>query len=259
MREKYKLSSNVTIKDIGQYNEENIPQSYRKGFYILNHTSGDRQFLINESIKYYLDKFSPAKSETHVLKLIKAELQTKSKEIEKKCADFFEFLCERNIVVPGAFNENQFTVKTRFKEGDLIDNLKVIKILSESEYLDVYLAADEITNINYVVKFLDGNKTLKKEIYESELKDLENEYGLLKKAKNIPYVCQAHTFKKYKNQYAYIVLEYFESKSLSRFLRKSLIVNLPESLQIIHDFVEAFSLIHKNKLVHGDMHSSNRG
>ena len=254
--EEYKLSSNVTITGFDDYTHESIPTQYRQGYYILNNKIKDKEYLINESIKYYLDKFSSPKTQAEVLQQIENELQNTSTEIQKICSDFFEFLCDKKILVPNNFDEKIIVAETLYKEGDYIDNLIIEKILSESQHLDIYLAKDKTTETQYVIKLLNIKKTLDEDIFLDELEDLEKEYALLQKVKNIPCICQAYTLQKNKEQ-AYIVMEYFNGKSLSRFIKDSVTLTQSDYLQIIESILEAFSLIHKNKIIHGDIHSSN--
>ncbi len=252
----FKLSDNITITGLEGYDAENIPNQYKNGYYILNHKAKDREYLINPTIKYYLDKFASPKSQKAVLNEIQLELQNDNKELTKKCSSFFRFLCNRNILVPDKTETKPASRETLYKEGDILKGMEILKVISKSKYLDVYLAQDKKNGVQYVVKLLNKNKTLNNDIYLEEVEELENEYKLLDKVKNIPCITRAHSFIKNQKQ-AYIVIEYFESKSLSKFLKESPELTAKDALKITGDMLEAFSSIHENKLIHGDIHASN--
>ena len=143
-----------------------------------------------------------------------------------------------------------------YKEGDVLGGMNILKIVSKSKFLEVYLAQDKKSDKQFIIKFLNKNKTPNKPSFDEELEELETEFNLLVKVRHIPCITRAHSFFKNKDK-AYIVIEYFESKSLSRFLKESLTLSKKDALRIIGDMLEAFSSIHENKLIHGDIHSSN--
>lgn len=252
----YKLSGNVNITRVDAYDVENIPSLYHKGYYILNNKNKNKEFLINETIKFYLDKYSPPQSPSQVLKLIESELQYNSTDLEEKCSKFFDYLCDRKILIPKDHNETIISAVPLFNPGDHIGEFAITNILSESQYLDIYQASDKTGNKNYVIKLLNRIKAFDNKIYQDELTDLKNEYTLMKNADNVSFVCKAHSIH-CEDNYAYIVLDYFESTSLSDLLDESTTLQEGDYLQIIESILEAFSLIHANKLIHGDIHTSN--
>ena len=254
---KYKVSKNISITGFEEYVDENIPPQYKQGYYILNNKLGDNEFLINESIKYFIDKFSPPKTKDEVLESIKTDLKYRGDEIDKTCASFFDFLCKKKILLPEDDDEKILTTKPLFSIGDNNGDLTVEKILSEGQYIDVYLVYNKATTTRYIVKLLDKNKTLNPDIYKDELIDIEREFRLLDNIKHVPYICHAITLNKENEEFAYIVIEYFEGNSLSRFLRETEGATKQDCNKIIEKVLHAFSLLHNSKVVHGDIHTSN--
>ncbi|MGI8584383.1 MAG: hypothetical protein ACR2KX_19495, partial [Chitinophagaceae bacterium] len=61
---KYKLSRNVNIDSIDV--DDNTPPDFRNGYYILIDENRSKDFLINETIKLFLDKFSVPKTESDI-------------------------------------------------------------------------------------------------------------------------------------------------------------------------------------------------
>ncbi|MBD0296173.1 MAG: serine/threonine protein kinase [Flavisolibacter sp.] len=253
---KYKLSGNVSITDVADYDYEDIPPRYLQGHYVLYDGRRDKEFLINETVKYFIDKFSFAKTPAEVLKEVENDVQSSSREVEETCLHFFKFLSKKKILVPENEEEAVVSEDPLFKEGDYIGHLRISEILSSRRYTDVYLAVDETDQSVYVIKLLNPNKMPDAETFEQELVQLESEYVKLESLKHIPFISRAYAFGK-QDQYAYIVLEYVRGKSLNRFIRETEALTENDSLQIIENVLRAFSLLHQNDLIHGDVHSSN--
>lgn len=254
MRE-YKLSKNISIKSTVEYEIDKIPEAYRAGNFILHNKIKDKEYIINESIKYYIDKFYPFASEQAVLRAIEKEMNNHSEDLQKACSGFFDFLVDKDILIPKNVEEKIISSDALYNVGEKIDDFTVQKILSENPHLDVYLAADP-TGMPKVIKLINKSKVTDDEVYLDELADLEAEYALLQKVKNIPHICQGHYLSK-TDQQAYIVIEYFEGRSLSKFLKNTPTLTEQDQFDLIEKLLEIFALIHQHKLVHGDIHSSN--
>lgn len=254
---KYKLSNNVTIVDPAGYTHVNTPAEHRSGHFIMCDGLRDKAFVINETIKYFMDKFSYPKTIIEVLKEITSDVGSDIKEIEKGCFEFFKFLYQRRILVP----ENQVEViaskEVFYNVGDYIDNLCIVEILGNKRFIDLYIAINEVNNRTCVIKLLNRKKTFGEGHYQHQLLDLEKEYSMLKNVMNISFVSQAYSFNRDQNQCAYIELEYIKGKSLWDFLKETGNLDEPDCMQIIKDILQAFSLLHENKLVHGDIHPYN--
>ncbi len=144
-----------------------------------------------------------------------------------------------------------------FKEGECIGDLTISKVISNRRFVEIYSAIDKTNNCNYAIKLLNRNKTFDKSIFRDELMLLEREYAFLEKVKHIPSMCRVYSFNKMQEEHAYIILEYIKGKSLHRFLKETHSLTKTICFRIIEDILQAFSLLHKSKLIHGDVHSSN--
>ncbi|QMU30460.1 serine/threonine-protein kinase [Adhaeribacter radiodurans] len=254
---KYRISHNISILNPSDFPEINPLSENLHGHYILLDQNKGKEFLINETVKYFIDKFSNPKTQAEVLQEVALDVQTEEKKIEQKCASFFKFLCRRKIVVPENWVEPKKEKQPLYKEGDCFDNLLVLEIISNKDYVDIYLVQNKVTATKYVVKLLNQKKISDKTKYKEELLDLEHEYQMLQKIKHIPSICQAYTFRKDSDQNAYILLEYIKGKPLSRFLKQVDTLTLHDCLTIIHNILQAFSMLHESHLIHGDIHPSN--
>ncbi len=253
---KYKLSKNVNIDSIDV--DDNTPPAFRNGYYILADENRRKDFLINETIKLFLDKFSTPKTEADILKELEAETQNVSKEMEETCSTFFQFLCKKKILVPEDKEELPANKKPLYKQGDCINDLNILELLSNKRNVDIYKACDKTTGTTCVIKLLNRDKIGNDHTYQKELSNIEREYILLQNVKHIPSISKAYTFNKDEENFAYITLEYIDGTPLGHFLAETAsILNKADCLNIIEEILTAFSLLHQSDLIHGDIHPSN--
>ncbi len=254
----YRLSRNISIQDLdGTYNA--VPAKYLDGHFLIYDRFRDSKYVINATIKYYIDKFSVRKTEEEVLKEVEDEVQCHTKEIKQTCSSFFKFLCKSKILVPDKEIESDIIEVPFYKEGDSIDDhLQVLNVLSNRRYTDVYTVRDQVNGGLYVVKLLNRKKANNESRFEREFSEMEAEYKMLQKTRHIPAINKAYGFKESRDQNAYILLEYIEGKSLSRYVREEAGRLSPaDFMHIIEEIINAFSELHKSNIIHGDIHSSN--
>ncbi len=255
--EKYKISKNIRINGIDETSFEYTPSQYRQGYFILDHAVQKRSYLINETVHYFINKFSEPKTQSEVVQEIQAEIKSNGEEIEETCSAFFQFLCKRKILVTQNKEEFSIEFKPLYKEGDSINNWIILDVLSNKKSVDIYTALNKATGVTCVIKLLNKDKIGETEVYEKEALRLEREYSLLQKARGIAAISQAFAFEKDEHQNAYIVLEYISGKGLSRYLNSREAVPFHECLQIMENMLNGFSGLHQNSLIHGDIHPSN--
>jgi eukaryotic-like serine/threonine-protein kinase len=253
---KYRLSKNISVSNIDFEDLANLPERYHQDYYLLYDEVKDREFLINATIKYFLDKFSTPKTELEIVREVQADLNNSSVDVEKTCSEFFKFLSKKKIIVPENYVEPELVEDPLFTEGELIGDYEVLEVLSVRQVVDIYLAKDKATEETLVVKLLDRKKAFEEKVFSEELQELEREYAMLKKVKDVSYISQAYNFHK-QEEYAYITLEYINGESLSTFLKNATALSESDCLDIIKSILEAFSLLHQRMLIHGDIHSSN--
>jgi eukaryotic-like serine/threonine-protein kinase len=253
---KYRLSKNISVSNIDLEDLANLPERYHQDYYLLYDEVKDREFLINATIKYFLDKFSTSKTELEIVSEVQADLNSSSADMEKTCSEFFKFLSKKKIIVPENYVEPELVEDPLFTEGELIGNYEVLEVLSVRQVVDIYLVKDKATEETLVVKLLDRKKASEEKVFSEELQELEKEYSMLKKVKDVPYISEPYNFHK-QEEYAYITLEYIDGQPLSAFLKNTAGLTESDCLDIIKSILEAFSLLHDRRLIHGDIHSSN--
>lgn len=254
---KYKVSTNISISGVNDYFKVAVPEQYQNGFYVLRDQKADTYFLINDTIQYFIGKFSIPKKKSTVLKEIQAEIKSEASSFKDAYNTFFKHLKNKKILVPGEKEEKAIETESLFKEDAAIDNFKVLKVLSDKKTTEIYLAQENVSNEKYILKLINRRKTNDLQVFKKEVGFLKKEYKALHKIKGIESISKVHGFNKKNKLYAYIVLEYIEGKSLSAYLNDGALVTREDCLYLIEEIIYAFSLLHKRKMVHGDIHSSN--
>lgn len=256
---RYKLSHQICILPLDEGRYAQVPLHYRKEHFILHDKRRNSDYLINGTVKYFLDKFFAARTPGEVIREIAADVQTGADQIKKTCRTFFQFLYKRKILVPENHPETieAGTGKdTLHKENDRLDELIITKLIACNHCIDIYLAVDETDGQAYVIKLLNPKKLTDKK-YKEELADLEREYETLKHTNHLAPISHAFGFYRNSDLSAYIKLEYINGRSLSRYLRDKEELTWADCLQLISNICHAFAQLHACHIIHGDIHSSN--
>ncbi len=123
--------------------------------------------------------------------------------------------------------------------------------------VDIYKVKDKATDQVSIIKLLNRNKLRDIHKFNKKVTRLEREYFLLQKAENIPSISKAYAFEKDNFGNVFIVLEFINGKSLSRFLNDIETFDEPDYLEVMKNLLEGFSSLHRQNLIHGDIHPSN--
>jgi serine/threonine protein kinase len=216
----YKISKNIIITPIEDYFDGEVPEAYQNGFYILGDQRREKDFLINDTIKYFIDKFSVPKTQAQVLAEIEAELQSNVSTLEDTVASFMKFLAKRKILLPEDEEEPVTEKKCLFKNGDTVDSYFVKEILSNKNNVDIYLVSMQQSEQEYVLKLLNSNKLGEKDHYKKGLKQLEKEYEVLYNVRNISSISKVFEFNKEHEDFAYFTMEYINGRSVSKYINE---------------------------------------
>ena len=253
---KYKKSLNIEITPVSECEFDNIPAGYWSDHYVLYHQLKHRDYLINPTIKFFLDKFESPKTIIDVIEDIKNELKSNDAGIEKVCMDFFDFLVSRKIIVDENEVKKIVVDETVFNMGDHTSCFVIVEMIASRKDVELYKVVTKDTKEQSVLKVLNRKKTKNEQTFLYETGWLEREYEFLKRMHQIPELCNAFSFDKNDN-YAFIQMEYIQGISLNRFLNNSIDLNLTNSLRLISAILKPFAALHKQKLIHGDIHSAN--
>ena len=254
---KYKISGHITIVSVKDYHKTNVPEEFDNGYYILSNHELDKDFLINDAIAYFIGKFSTPKKKSDVLKEIEAEIKSEVSSLWDSGTVFFKHLKENRILVSEKKAEKRMAVESLFKAGDFIDDFTVLEVLSNKKVTEIYLVQGGKANKKFILKLVNRNKANNVKGYCKELADLARVYAILHKRKKVKSISRVYGFNDKNKHYAYIVEEFICGKSLSNYLNEGALVSKEDCFSLIENIIHAFSLLHKSKLIHGDIHSSN--
>jgi serine/threonine-protein kinase len=255
--ENYKVSQHISISPAGDEEYEDIPAIYQQDYFVLYNKVRDKEYLVNSTIKYFIDKFSTPKALAQVIFEIEKEVKGERAEIEETCSSFFHYLCKRRILVPEEQDESFGLREPFYAVRDVIGTYTIIELLANKRYMDVYSVVNNSDGSTCVLKLLNKEKTKDDAIFQQECIELEREYLLLKEVDHIPMMCKAYGFIRDNNQNVYIILEFINGKPLFDFVDETEGLTNSDLLHIIESILNAFSLLHQSNVIHGDIHSSN--
>ena len=255
--QQFKVSSYVFISTIEALEYEEIPEQYLNGYFRLFDENRDSEYLINESIKYFIERFEPAKTYDEALQSIGAELGTLTEEMKAACETFFAFLCKRKILVSVDTLQPLVQKKSLYKPGDYIGNWAVKSVLSERDHADIYLVTGHDDGAEKVIKLVNRNKYRSDKAFDEDVAEFKREYEILQRLSHVNAVCRTYGFSHDATGNPYIALEYIQGQSLSKYARENAFGSFSSRLILIEKILSGFSLIHESKIIHGDIHPSN--
>ncbi|KAA5820560.1 protein kinase [Algibacter amylolyticus] len=247
----YKLSSYIELSSEKDKNQE-------LEYFALISTKRTKVFLINETIFNFLKHFEMPNTLTDVFKNYKAEFKLEKSEevnlLKGQLESFFNDLAKRHWIVPEDKIEELPELDTLFKEKDTFLNYKVLSVLGNNKITDVYLVRDLKTNKKLVVKLLNKSKFKDEKSFDKYSTYFEEEFNFANKFNSI-YINKTLGFKSYKEQ-PYFLLKPIEGVSISKYVNNNKL-KTPEKVKLILKMLRGFSIVHQNKVYHGDIHFSN--
>jgi serine/threonine protein kinase len=253
---KFRLSGNITVLAIDDYPFAQQPPHAWKDSFVLIDATRNKEYLINETIKYFLDKFYAPRSKDEVFEEIASELESTAEQINKYCNNFFRFLCKRKLLVSENQPEESYQRTYFLKNGDKLGDLTIKEQVSNKRHIDIYIASIAGKSQPCIIKLLNKNKMSVSSDFREQLDDLRNEYQLLLKADSNPYISHVYELNTTASS-PYLRMEFINGISLSKFLLAPGRLDENDIYKIIRQVLEGFALLHGKKIVHGDIHPSN--
>ena len=253
---KYKKSLNIEITPVSECGFDNIPSEYVSDHFVLYHQLKHRDYLINPTIKFFLDKFESPQTITAIIDEIKNELKSNDGGIEKACMDFFDFLVARKIIVDENEVKKIVVDETVFNIGDHTSCFVIVEMIASRKDVELYKVVTKNTEEQSVLKVLNRKKTKNEQTFLYETGWLEREYEFLKRMHQIPELCNTYGFEK-NDDFAFIQMEYIQGVSLNRFINNNTDLSVDNALSLICKILAPFAALHKKRLIHGDIHSAN--
>lgn len=242
MNLKYKRSIFISIEVID--NVYVLRNSYRK----------ERVYIVNEMIYRFLKHFDDLSDFQNVVKYFCSFMseETNEKGVEQILLPFFNQAINNNMLILESTIEKIPDSFCKFNINDFILDYRVLKILSDTKYFDIYLV--EKNNDFFVVKYLNNDKFFDKNSYVSYAKILEKEYEILCSLDN-DNICRAFYFNRDLNN-CFSIMKFYEGYNINElYLVKKITMKL--KLTFIYQLLSAFSYVHEKNLYHGDIHFGN--
>ncbi|WP_158861509.1 serine/threonine-protein kinase [Lunatibacter salilacus] len=255
--EKYRVSESLEIQSPMEYNGELCPDRFKENHHVITTGQLKKGFLINSSMRHFLEKFDSFKTLDEVVSELALDLGTDKCSLFEYCEPIFKILKKKSFLVSQNNIENQKPRVPLFEAGDTLGCYRILSLISNKKNVDLYRVRKVGGVQPYVIKLLNSHKTENTRHYNKELAQFKHEYGLLCKGKTVDSLCKAYHFDLVEDKYAYIVMECIEGESLPRFLRHQ--INFPENdaYTLAHKILIEFTHLHDSKIIHGDIHPSN--
>lgn len=238
---------------------EELKQVKNNQAFFLKNIKGT-QFLINPTIKIFLDAFLKPTTLSEVINMFAEKAQTNPEKIQEIMQSFFERLVSRKVlikeddavIVDRIVKKETFT-KAKYKVGDQITNYKVIKEVSIRKSTQLYLAQENELSELVVIKLLILPEELPSNVKEHSQKKFHKEFTLMSELPLHPNICRLIDYRAEKN---YAILEYIEGKSIKKTIERGSI-DIAKRLEIIDQVMTAIAFVQKQNILHGDIHLSN--
>lgn len=252
--EKYRTSKSLNILSPMEYNEELCPERLKENHHVITNGELKKGFLINNSMRHFLEKFDSFKTLDEVVSELALELGADKYRLYEYCMPIFKILRKKSFLVGQNDIENQKQRVPLFKTGDSLGPYRILSLISNKKNVDLYRVKKEGGMQPYVLKLLNSQKTENTRHYNKELVQFKHEYGLLCKGLSVASLCKVYHFDMVENKYAYIVMECIEGESLPRFLRHQINFSENDAYTLAHKIIKGFAELHVSKIIHGDIH-----
>ena len=245
-------------------NGQSIPESYQteidklhnKEAFLMYHKHRGRFYLINPTIKFFLEAFKTPHTLAEVINELALKAECSPQSIENQTMEFFSSMLENQILVAfkGKYT-GQEDYPSVFVAGEIVDEFRINKMLTGKTRVEVYLA-EHVENRKLVVF-----KVLKKEYIGQplEYETFVQEFRIMKEVGSHKNICELIKFHcEPEAGYVYGIIEYVAGNSPWTMAKREVDpLSLADRLQIIEQMLAALGHVHEKGVVHGDIHASN--
>lgn len=246
---RYKLSRNISIHNASEYPGLKLLPQQKTDHYILKDRYEDKEFLINDTTRLFIEKFRDAKSLEELTETIAGETKAPPAAIVPVVTPFFNYIVYRRFIVSASKNEKKSFNRALFNKGKLLGNYRIEEKIDTKKETDIYRATDTVHNQTVLLKLL-RRKELR---YQQRL---EREYHLLKTLNRTGISPKALAIVKDEN-HIFFSQEFIHGMGISNYMLSRKRFRLQEMIDLCVAIAKSFSLVHKKKIVHGDVHTSN--
>jgi len=216
------------------------------GEYMLFNKRTKGIFSINASTKFFLDKFEKPISLFSVAGDIEDGILPEG-EINPDLEKFFSLMLKRHFLA-----ENGYTYTESDENSFGFNGYSIVQVLKTSNYEVVSIAEDIKRKRKVVLKFLKFNDSANEQIKSNRRQYFQREFEIMGKIPNNQYICRLLDFLKEEDL---AVIEFIGGNTLKKEIEDNNLT-LKEKISIIYQIAEAISHLHKNKIIHGDIHAN---
>ena len=217
-----------------------------------------KYFVVNDAIYQFLQQFKNANTLEKVTQLFAKQFQAPIQDLDEELLFFLEEMIERKILVSVDKHEELSTLlkdkssKSIFQDGERVMDYIVESCISFRRRAQIYTAIHHNTQKKVILKLLVApftSKASKKEKYHTAFRQ---EFELMKQLEQHPNICQLLIFEE---KYPLAVLEYINGISIRKYIESPR--TLKEKQLVIQQILNSIAHLHKQQIVHGDIHASN--
>ncbi len=209
--------------------------------------NGVTNFVVNKSIYTFLSFFSSPQYINSAINTY-GGIESLAKEQVKS---FVQQMVQRGVLIESKPKQKTLQGKSndlRFKIGDCFKDLIILKLIAKRDETELYLAEIESTREKFVIK------TLRKCFSESVTNQsaFDKEFSIMR---TLPFHQNVRKLIGYFPEHQVAVLEHIDGVSIRKWLKKD--KRFSQKMRLIQQIIQAIAHLHKHKIVHGDIHTSN--
>ncbi len=245
---RFRIPENINIAPVTAHIKI-INNSVYSNSFLITDESGDRQFIINQTTKTFIEKFSTPKTFKQLNEEVASEVNAPVKDIKKIIQPFFKYIKYRHFIVPENYEPIKIKTSPLFNPGNNLDQYAIEEIIDTNNEVDIYRAVDINSGKNVVIKLL-------KQHDKKRIEEFEREFTFLQLLSETGIAPGAYAFIVTGN-YTYFIQDFINGLSLPQFINRKKKSTFNLVLKIIERILYAFKEMHALNIVHGDIHSSN--
>lgn len=258
--EKYVLSKKCRIVDLKSIRirdttfREEILKLERKESFLLE--KAKRRYIINGTIKTFLEYFDHPISLEFIIDKITAQIQCQKEEIENQIRDFFEQMCKNEILISEDNYNKQSNAScpdvASVELGTIINGYKFIERIFINSKVEIYKVISVEKNIVCAAKILRKDR-----VNSRTIKIFFQEFEMLKAIGIHNHICKVIDIVETEDK-TFGVLEFVDGLSGRKYINKTTpSPTLRNRLKVLTQFFDGMAFIHNQSITHGDLHLSN--
>lgn len=231
-----------------------LEKDFNNNFYLICEKI-KKKYVVNESIYNYLELFKKPISINDSINKYSEKVKKKhniicEKDVKKKLLKLSSRFTTEKILIP---NNSRAKAYIDFEVSPLeIEGYNIIKCLSERKKGEIHLISKD--GVFFILKTLLRTRISEKS-WEKELLKFKKEFYRLSLF-NHDFICKVYNKVEENERGAYAIMEYITGNPINAaMVVESKKIN--EKIDLFTNVLTAFSKIHKEKIVHGDIHFEN--